>query len=731
MSVHAVRAALAGLTVAGLAFAQTPAELFEGPEHGWPGLAAVGSAESQVAWDPDGAGPEGEWLIVAGSFDEAGHVAAANLAAWDGQAWRALGDPDDRVTAVTVHQGELIVAGWFTEIGGTTAQRLARFDGSTWRAMAAPSFSGIVLDADSMPDGRLIVTGSFDSIDGIPAANVAAWDGAAWSALGDGIHELGSDILVEGSDVYVVGGETQFGRPAVDRWTGSGWASLTANLIGRQVNSIESWFGQLIIGGNFRTATSDAFHIARFDGAAWRPLLPGLGSPDRFVDDIEIYDDDIIVAGSFNQIGGQPIEHLARFDGSQWRRLRVDPDGGVNSLRVFGDDLIAVGGFQRFGEMDAFKIARWNGIDWRPMGTGIGRSVLAMQNFDDRLILGGHFTGAGQESASHIVAWDGESFQTLGLGLDGPVEHMTVLGDELVVSGPFTRAGFEFTNDVASWDGNAWRGFGDGPGDTPRAIAVYQGQLYAAGSTLIGRPSSLGIARWNGSGWEPVGTGFRSSVVRAMAVLADRLIVLGEFDGDPYGAIWDGTQWIEIPFDRFDPMPWAAKPYDHPDLGPVLLVTRDGAVSNGLWFFDGENWIPLRSGTAWSTAAYEGGLFLPTDGSGIRPIARLEGSEFSQFVDTLPPWADRFNPTSVAVFDDELYAGFSQFASDEHRSWARWTLNPCRVDLDGDGELTIFDLLAFQNLFQDGNPLADFDGDGEFTIFDFLTFQNEFDLGCD
>ncbi|UYV11689.1 MAG: hypothetical protein NCW75_10305 [Phycisphaera sp.] len=54
----------------------------------------------------------------------------------------------------------------------------------------------------------------------------------------------------------------------------------------------------------------------------------------------------------------------------------------------------------------------------------------------------------------------------------------------------------------------------------------------------------------------------------------------------------------------------------------------------------------------------------------------------------------------------------------------------CRADLDGDGVLTIFDFLAFQNLFVAGDLAADFDGDGSLTLFDFLAFQNEFDAGC-
>ncbi len=54
----------------------------------------------------------------------------------------------------------------------------------------------------------------------------------------------------------------------------------------------------------------------------------------------------------------------------------------------------------------------------------------------------------------------------------------------------------------------------------------------------------------------------------------------------------------------------------------------------------------------------------------------------------------------------------------------------CPADIDGDGALTLFDFLEFQNLFDVGDLAADFDGDGELTLFDFLEFQNQFDMGC-
>jgi len=55
----------------------------------------------------------------------------------------------------------------------------------------------------------------------------------------------------------------------------------------------------------------------------------------------------------------------------------------------------------------------------------------------------------------------------------------------------------------------------------------------------------------------------------------------------------------------------------------------------------------------------------------------------------------------------------------------------CLPDLDADGQLTIFDFLTFQNLFDAGDLTADLDGDGELTLFDFLAFQNAFDAGCE
>jgi hypothetical protein len=57
-------------------------------------------------------------------------------------------------------------------------------------------------------------------------------------------------------------------------------------------------------------------------------------------------------------------------------------------------------------------------------------------------------------------------------------------------------------------------------------------------------------------------------------------------------------------------------------------------------------------------------------------------------------------------------------------------ITTCWADLDGDGALTFFDFLTFQDLFAAGDLRADFSPDGRLDFFDFLAFQDAFAAGC-
>jgi hypothetical protein len=54
----------------------------------------------------------------------------------------------------------------------------------------------------------------------------------------------------------------------------------------------------------------------------------------------------------------------------------------------------------------------------------------------------------------------------------------------------------------------------------------------------------------------------------------------------------------------------------------------------------------------------------------------------------------------------------------------------CRVDIDADGTVDVFDVIAFLRLYDDGDLAADFDADGVLTQADVMFFTTEADAGC-
>ncbi|NRA58515.1 MAG: FG-GAP repeat protein, partial [Phycisphaerales bacterium] len=113
-------------------------------------------------------------------------------------------------------------------------------------------------------------------------------------------------------------------------------------------------------------------------------------------------------------------------------------------------------------------------------------------------------------------------------------------------------------------------------------------------------------------------------------------------------------------------------------------------------------------------------------------VVRFDGPSESQMASSISGMTD-FNADGRPDFLLGAIDGFGPISQGPGAGmviYGRSPAEPCAADLDGDGELTIFDFLGFQIFFDIMDPRADFDGDGDFTIFDFLAFQTAFDAGC-
>ena len=328
----------------------------------WSVLAAAETGDAAAAWTtlgaetPLGAGEVmslaiyKDRLVVGGRFATAGLTAVNSIAQFDGTAWSGFGigirdafDVLGEVRALSVVGNDLIAGGDFTLAGSVAASNIAAWDGAAWRALGTGANGAI--NALAEYNGQLVVGGDFNLVGGIVTADIAQWDGTVWSAVGGGIDSTISsvdalvaykNVLIIGGNFDAVGGVTAIG---VAQWDGTAWSTLGTGLglpAGTPfVYALALYNNNVLAAGRFTTAgdvTSNC--IAVWDGAAWSGLGTGIGGE---VHALAVTPANTIYAGGdFETATGVATNGLALWNGTAWTSLGFvgvyDADRDVNAL---------------------------------------------------------------------------------------------------------------------------------------------------------------------------------------------------------------------------------------------------------------------------------------------------------------------------------------------------------------------------------------------------------------
>lgn len=615
--------------------------------------------------------PEGgdtRLCVIGGTFNQAGAVWTNRIAAWDGSDFHPLGTgANGAVRALlagpSVWDGTsvLYAGGAFTSAGGVSSPGVAVWDGQSWWA-AGQGLIGTVhaLACADIGDGSgrmLYAGGSIQTVPGDPVVGLARWSGGAWEPVGEWISGEVRALSVmpgDGGDTLIVGGTFEMRGDVhavhVVRLTSTGFAAM-GDALDAGVLALTTWQPSrdadpvVVCGGQFTHAgTVELNRIASWDGEAWAPMGAGFNQNVTALVSAGSPTQRLYASGHFNGSGADPVQRVATWTGTSWSTVGGGITGSAaallaDDLDASGTTLYAIGSLGASGGATLLGFARWSGDGWFMPGnapTGAVRCLLPLPLGDDderaeELLVGGDFRSAGGAVLNGIGAWDGKRWRAFGAGLQpdplGPPlnnvpsvgtmvlhDDGTGHGKRLYVGGAFGVPGDTSPARVAMWDGDTWQRVGSTLTGHVKSLVVYDDgsgagpQLYAGGTGLrINGSPFIGIARWDGQTWWPVGEGINSLFVDQLHVFDDGsgpvLLACGgmtSIGGTPVDRIakWDGSTWSALPpfpGPGFQPTRISVMSTVHEPDGPVLLVAGSSSSWQLIQLLRGDEWFIIGS----------------------------------------------------------------------------------------------------------------------------------------
>ena len=278
-----------------------------------------------------------------------------------------------------------------------------------------------------------------------------------------------------------------------------------------------------------------------------------------------------------------------------------------------------------------------------------------------------------------------------GFGLpsvDGYLNCVIHFGNDIVVGGSFTRISGIPLNNIARWDGESWHPLGGGRDQEVTALAVYRGDLYAAGpSQYTGSGYSPALAKWDGRAWTPVEASAPSSVccdiIRSLAVYRDEPIAAGAFtntSSEEYRALanWNGSSWGTLGSNIHGTVRSLLTKGD--SLFVAGVFTSSGPMAtHGVLMWDGSQWSALGQGTStqygWGGVdamafyrdhLFAGGVFDSIGGNAISGLATWDGTSWSAVGD----FDGTYGVPSLTIHNDALVAStYGRLARWDGNAW--------------------------------------------------------------
>lgn len=239
-------------------------------------------------------------------------------------------------------------------------------------------------------------------------------------------------------------------------------------------------------------------------------------------------------------------------------------NGFVVDFAEYQGETYATGFFNTICNKSTGFIAKWNGNDWEQGAMGGIDEGHALEVIGDALFIATYEFGV---DSNYVLRWNGANLTTIGtvyrtspnpnLQQNSSIYDIIEYQGDIVVCGEFNRTAGIVTPGISRWDGAGWDSLGSGlsgavntaaPILYPHQMVVFEDDLIVCGNfKSAGGQVVNGIARWNGQQWQPLGDGFNNTVY-GIGVFNGVLYAGGAFTKSgttTLGRIarWNGAAW--------------------------------------------------------------------------------------------------------------------------------------------------------------------------------------------
>ena len=293
------------------------------------------------------------------------------------------------------------------------------------------------------------------------------------------------------------------------------------------------------------------------------------------------------------------------------------------------------------------------------LSPGCDMPVRAMaERPDGKVYIGGAFRFCDGVKVNRVALFDpvANTYEPLVhngvVGVNSTVQALAWGGGELYVGGPLTMAGTLEVNHLARWDGSGWQRLGSGLSNgvsLGSGTALVLSMLWVNDSLFVGGRfdsaalvEANNIARWSAGQWHRLGTpaanGVTGGRVAALEAIGSNVVAGGDFSaaGDAPAnrlALWNGSSWSTI----------GEGPVHGPGFGGLIRAISTHAgnlyVAGQLNFEDAGGNVCGRCVMRWDGSAWHALPFEPPFGS--------------SFLDTVD---------ALASHDGDLYVGVTNFS---------------------------------------------------------------------